>query len=58
MGYADDISLIGDDIKTLDINAVVLLNACKDIGLAESTKETKYLEVGRHRWMANEYKSR
>jgi hypothetical protein len=32
----------------------VLLNACKDIGLAVNTGKTKYMEVGRHRGlMAN-----
>ena len=34
--YADDDNLI-DDIRTIEINADVLLNACKDIGLAVNT---------------------
>ena len=29
----------------------MLLNACKDIGLAVNTGETKYMEIGRHRGM-------
>ena len=29
----------------------VLLNACKDIGLAVNTGKTKYIEIGRHRGM-------
>ena len=29
----------------------MLLNACKDIGLAENTGKTVYMEVGRHRDM-------
>jgi hypothetical protein len=34
----------------------VLLNACKDIGLAVNTEKTKYMEIGRHRVMiANEH---
>jgi len=34
----------------------VLLNACKDIGLAVSTGKTKYMEIGRHRGViANEH---
>ena len=33
LAYADDINLIGDDIRTIGRNADVLLNACKDIGL-------------------------
>ena len=31
--YEDDVNLIGDNIKTIEINADVLLNDCKDIGL-------------------------
>jgi len=29
----------------------VLLNACKDIGIAVTTRKTKYMEIGRHRGM-------
>ena len=29
--YADDVNLIGDDFRTIERNADVLLNACKDI---------------------------
>ena len=37
-------------------NADVLLNACKDIGLAVNTGKTKYIEIGRHQDMiANEH---
>ena len=32
LAYADDVNLIGDDIRTIERNADVLLNACKDIG--------------------------
>ena len=31
LAYADDVNLIGDDIWTIERNADVLLNACKDI---------------------------
>ena len=31
--YADDVNLVGDDIRTIERNADVLLNGCKDIGL-------------------------
>ena len=56
MTYADDVNLIGDDIRTIKRNAGVLLNACKDIGLAVNTGKTKYMEIGRHRGMiANEH---
>ena len=33
LAYADDVNLTGDDIRTIERNADVLLNACKDIGL-------------------------
>ena len=34
----------------------MLLNACKDIGLAVNIGKTKYMEIGRHRdTIANEY---
>ena len=31
LAYADDVNLIRDDIRTIERNADVLLNACKDI---------------------------
>ena len=34
LAYADHLNLIGDDIRAIERNADVLLNACKDIGLA------------------------
>ena len=34
----------------------MLLNSCKDIGLAVNIGKTKYMEIGRHRGMiANEH---
>ena len=41
LAYADDVNLIGDDIRTIERNSVVLLNACKDIGLAVNIGKTK-----------------
>ena len=49
MAYADYVNLIGDDITTIEINADLLLNVCKDIGLAVNTGKTKYMEIGRNR---------
>ena len=49
LAYADDVNLIGDDIRTLERNADVLLNACKDVDLAVNIGKTKYMEIGRHR---------
>jgi hypothetical protein len=54
--YEEDVNLIGDDVRTIDRNADLLLNAGKDIGLAENTEKTKYMEVGCHQgMMANEH---
>ena len=44
LAYADDVNLIGDDIRKIERNADVLLNACKDIGLAVNIGK-----IGRHR---------
>ena len=41
----------GDGIRTIEINENVLLNACKDIGLAVNTGKTKYMEIGSYRGM-------
>ena len=49
MAYADDVNLIGDDIRTIERNADELLNTCKDFGLAVNIGKTKYMEIGRHR---------
>ena len=41
MAYTDDVNLIDDDIRTIERNADVLLNSCKDIGLEVNTGKTK-----------------
>ena len=51
LAYVDNVKLIGDNIRTIERNADVLLNACKDIGLAVNTGKTKYMEIGSHRGM-------
>ena len=33
LAHVDDVNLIGDDIRTIETNAYMLLNSCKDIGL-------------------------
>jgi hypothetical protein len=47
----DNVNLIADDIRTIETNADVLLNTCKDIGLAVNVGKTKYMEMGLHRGM-------
>ena len=49
MAYADDVNLMGDNIRIIERNADVLLNACKDIGLAVNIGKTKYIKVERNR---------
>jgi Reverse transcriptase (RNA-dependent DNA polymerase). len=48
LAYEDDVNLIGDDNRTIERNAEVLLNACKDIGLEVNILKTKYMEIVRH----------
>jgi hypothetical protein len=56
LAYPDDVDLIGDDIRTIERSADVLLNACKDIGLAVNIGKTKYIEIGGHpRIMTNDH---
>ena len=44
LAYADDVNLIGYAIRTIQRNADVLLNACKDIGLAVNIGKTNYMK--------------
>ena len=39
--YADDVNLIDNDIRTIERNAEMLLNACKAMGKAVNTGKTK-----------------
>ena len=51
-----DVNLIGDGIRAIEINADVLLSACKNPGLAVNTRKTKFMKVGYHRGMiANQH---
>ena len=52
LAHADDVNIVGDDIRKIGRNVDVLLNACKDIGLAVNTGKTKYMEIG---MIANEH---
>ena len=49
--YVNHVNVIADENTTIERNADMLLNACKDIGLAVNTGKTKYMEIGRHRGM-------
>jgi hypothetical protein len=55
LAYVDDVGLIGNDIRTIERNADVLLNACKS-SLAVNTEKSKNMEVGSYQdMMANEH---
>ena len=44
--YADNTTLIDNDIRAIERNVNVLLNACYDIGLAANIGKIKYMKVG------------
>ena len=44
LGFTDDVNLIGNDIKSIERTADILLNACKDIALAVNIGKSKYME--------------
>ena len=46
LAYENYVNFIGEDIRTIERNADVLLNA-----LAINSGETIYMEIGRHRGM-------
>jgi hypothetical protein len=55
LAYADEVNLISDNIR-VERNADVLLNACKELGLAINTRKMKYMETVCHRGITtNEY---
>jgi hypothetical protein len=48
LAYAYDINFIDDDVRSIERNADVSLNACKDIGLRVKTGKISHGN-GRHR---------
>ena len=49
LAYVEVVNLIDNIIRTIERNADVLLNACKDIGLAVNYH--MYMEIGHHEGM-------
>ena len=43
LAYAVDVNLTGDDIRSIEKNVDMLLDACQDIGLIVNTGKTKYI---------------
>jgi hypothetical protein len=46
--YADDVSLLGDNIDTIKKNTEILIDASKEVGLEISVDKTKYMLLSRH----------
>ena len=43
MAYADDVNLIGDDIRAMKKNPFMLLNACKYDGFLVNTRKQLHI---------------
>ena len=58
LAYPYEVNLIGNDIRTIQRNVDVVLNAWKDIGLGVNPGKTKYIEIGRNRGRVTHLSSR
>ena len=45
--YADDMSMLGENLQTIRENAEILIKASKDIGLEVNSEKTKYMITSR-----------
>jgi hypothetical protein len=45
LAYADDVSLLGDNIDTVKKNTETLIDANKEVGLETNIKKPKYMLV-------------
>jgi hypothetical protein len=43
LAYADDVSLLGDNIATINKNMETLIGASKEVGLEINVEKTKYI---------------
>jgi hypothetical protein len=48
LAYADDVSLLGDNIDTIEKNTETLIDATKEVGLEINVGKTKYMLLSRH----------
>jgi hypothetical protein len=47
LAYADDVSIVGENIDTTQKNTKALLDASKEVGLEVNLEKTKYMLVSR-----------
>jgi hypothetical protein len=52
LAYADDVSLLGDNIGTINKNTQTLIDAGNEVGLDVNVEKTKYMLVSRTRMQA------
>jgi hypothetical protein len=48
LAYVDDITLLGDNIDSINKNTETLIDASKEVGLEINVKKTKYMLLSRH----------
>jgi hypothetical protein len=48
LAYADDVTLLGDNINTIKKNTETLIDASKEVGLEINLEKTKYMLLSRH----------
>jgi hypothetical protein len=46
--YADDVNLLGNNIRTIKKNTKTLIGASKEVGLEVNTEKTKYMLLSHH----------
>jgi hypothetical protein len=46
--YADDVSIVGENIDTIQRNTKAVLDASKEFGLEVNLEKTKYMLVSRY----------
>jgi hypothetical protein len=49
LAYADDVSLLGDNIDTIKKNTETLIDASKEIGLEINAERTKHMLLFQHK---------
>jgi hypothetical protein len=49
LAYADDVTLLGDDIDTININPETVIDASKEVSLEVNVEKTKYMLVSCYR---------